>query len=125
MSQNTTLILLPQTTYSANTPYTVVGDPQPAAAYYLGNKDLQTVTIQTNVFTGNVLIQASLANQPSDTDWFNVYTLPANTQAPSGTPEQNNSNTSMYTNIEGNFVFMRAKITGFASGQVNYVKLSY
>ena len=45
MSQTTTLILLPQTTYdgggTANV-YTVVGNSQPAAAYYLGNRDLQS-----------------------------------------------------------------------------------
>ena len=44
MSQTTTLILLPQTSYlnpGNGAPYTVTGNSQPAAAYYLGNKDLR------------------------------------------------------------------------------------
>ena len=35
------------------------------------------------------------------------------------------SNASLYTNIEGNFVYMRAKIEDFSYGIVNFVKLSY
>ena len=57
MSQTTTLILLPQTTYlnpGNGAPYTVVGNSQPAAAYYLGNKDLQTVNIKATALTGNM-----------------------------------------------------------------------
>lgn len=49
MSQTTTLILLPETTYvnpGNSSPYTVTGNSYPAAAYYLGNKDLQTVNMK-------------------------------------------------------------------------------
>lgn len=125
MSQNTTMILLGQTTFSANAPYTVTGNANPAAAYYLGNKDLQTVNISVTNCTGNIVIQASLASQPTSTDWFNVYTLEANANAASNSAPKLASNASMYTNVEGNFVFIRAKLENFASGIVNYVKLSY
>ena len=71
MSQTTTLILLPQTPYinpGNAVPYTVVGNSQPAAAYYLGNKDLQTVNINLSGVTGNIIIEATLANPPQDND---------------------------------------------------------
>ena len=128
MSQNTTLILLPQTQYNggpnANV-YTVTGETRPAAAYILGNKDLQTVNINLTEVTGNIVIQASLATTPSDSDWFNVYELEANVNAAPNTAPQLASNASVYTNIEGNFVYMRAKVEDFAYGIVNFVKVSY
>lgn len=122
MGQSTTLILLPQTTF-LNTgnaaPYTVVGNTQPAAAYYLGNRDLQTVNINLDSVTGNIIIEASLSTTPGDADWFRVYELEANNIS------NVNNNATLYTNVEGNFVHMRAKVEDFANGIVNFVKLSY
>jgi hypothetical protein len=46
-----------------------------------------------------------------------VYTLEANSEQ--------NANASVYTNIQGNFVYMRAKVEDFQQGIVNFVKLSY
>jgi len=122
MSQSTTLILLPQTVYDGGisySSYTVTGNAQHAAGYYLGNKDLQTVNINLTNVTGNIVIEASLATTPGDSDWFKVYELVANNTS------NVNANASAYTNIEGNFVYMRAKVEDFANGIVNFVKLSY
>jgi len=128
MSQTTTLILLPQTVYvnpGNSSPYTVTGNSQPAAAYYLGNQDLQTVNIKVANCTGNIVIEASLATTPASGDWFKVYELIADANAASNSAPQIASNASVYTNINGNFVYMRATITDFAGGTVNYIKLSY
>lgn len=128
MSQTTTLILLPQTAYvnpGNSQPYTVVGNTYPAAAYYLGNKDLQTVNMKVTQFTGNIVIEASLATTPSSNDWFQVHKLIANANATPNTAPEIASNASTYTNITGNFVFMRAKIENFQAGGVQFVKLSY
>jgi hypothetical protein len=128
MSQTTTLILLPQTAYinpGNGSPYTVTGSSYPAAAYYLGNKDLQTLNVKLDQVVGNIVVEATLAISPTGTDWFQVYKLIANNNAPANTAPQLASNASVYTNIEGNFVFMRAKIEDFANGVCNYVKLSY
>jgi hypothetical protein len=128
MSQTTTLILLPQTVYlnpGNGSGYTVTGNTQPAAAYYLGNRDLQTVNLSLLNVTGNILIEASLATQPQSDDWFKVYELEANTNAPSNTAPKIASNAKLYTNIEGNFVYLRAKVDNFKSGTINFAKLSY
>ena len=117
MSQQTTLILLPQTVYrnpGNGAPYTVVGDSQPAAAYYLGNRDLQTVNISLSNCSGNIVLEATLAASPTDTDWFKVYEFEAVT-----------ANTSTYSNIDGNFVYIRAKVEDFNNGIVNFIKVSY
>lgn len=128
MSQTTTLILLPETSYvnpGNGAPYTVTGNTQPAAAYYLGNRDLQTVNIKCTNLTGNVVIQASLATNPTSNDWFKVYELVADANATPNSAPQLASNASVYTNIEGNFVYMRAKLEGFNNGTLQFVKLSY
>jgi hypothetical protein len=128
MSQATTLILLPETSYvnpGNGAPYTVTGNSQPAAAYYLGNRDLQTVNTKLSNCTGNIIIEASLATTPGVNDWFKVNELIANANAASNSAPQLASNASVYTNIQGNFVFMRAKVEGFAGGTVQFVKLSY
>ena len=117
MSQVTTLILLPQTVYrnpGNGAPYTVTGEAQPAAADYLGNQDLQTVNYALSNCTGNIIIEATLASNPTDTDWFKVYEFEAVT-----------ANTSTYTNIDGNFVYIRAKVEDFNNGIVNFIKVSY
>ena len=128
MSQTTTLILLPETAYvnpGTSSPYTVTGNGYPAAAYYLGNKDLQTVNMKVTNCTGNIVIEASLATTPTSNDWFKVHELVANANATPNTAPQIASNASVYTNINGNFVFMRAKIEAFQGGIVEFVKLSY
>jgi len=128
MSQATTLILLPETAYvnpGNGAPYTVTGTSNPAAAYYLGNRDLQTVAVKLTQVTGNIVIEASLATSPTSSDWFQVYMLVANANAAPNTAPEIASNASVYTNIEGNFVYMRAKIEDFNSGILHYVKLSY
>lgn len=128
MSQSTTLILLPATTYlnpGNGAPYTVTGNSQPAAAYYLGNRDLQTVAIKLTGVTGNITIDATLASAPVDSDWFKVYELEANASAPANTAPQIASDASVYTNIEGNFVYIRARIVDFSAGVLQYTKLSY
>ena len=121
MSQTTTLILLPQTTWSSQVAngnsYTVVGNSQPAASYIITPRALQTVNINLTDVNGNILIQATLATDPVESDWFKVYELEANGNA--------NANASMYTNIEGSYVYMRAKVNDFSQGVVNFVKLSY
>lgn len=128
MSQSTTLILLPETTYANpgnGSPYTVTGTSNPAAAYYLGNKDLQTVNFRLSQVVGNIVIEASLATTPATDDWFKVYELEANANAVANSAPLLASNASMYTNIDGNFVHMRAKVEGFQGGTVHFVKLSY
>ncbi len=128
MSQVTILELLPQTTYDGGGTgniYTVTGNAQPAAAYYLGNQDLQTVNIKLTDCSANIVIEATLDSNSSNAQWFTVYELVANANAASGSEPYDSSDASIYTNIEGNFVYMRAKIVDFAGGVVNFVKLSY
>lgn len=128
MPQTTTLILLSENAYvnpGNSAPYTITGNSQPAASYYLGNKDLQTVNYKVTNCVGNIVIEATLASNPTNNDWFKVAEVEANANATPNSIPQIASNASSYLNIEGNFVYMRAKIEDFQNGVVQYVKLSY
>ena len=118
MAQSTTLQLLGQTAYNAGTPNPVVrGVKQPAAAYYLGNADLQTVTWSLSNVTGTNIIQATLLTEPNeatDSDWFTVYLNSVEALSQNG-----------YTNITGNYVWLRAKLNDFSGGVVQNIKVSY
>jgi len=122
MSQSTILTLLPQTVYNndgTNQKYNVTGNSIQAAAYVLGNQDLQTVTYKFTEVTGNLVIEGTLASTPVDSDWFQVTSITANNSA------NINANASAYQNLTGNFTYMRAKINDFNNGTVQYVKISY
>ena len=115
MAQTTTLILLSQTVWT-DAIGAVVGTEQKAAGYYLGNKNLQTVTWYLTSFNGTLYIEATLANTPtSSSDWFTVYSM--NT---GGVLTQRS-----FTNIEGNYTWIRCRINPFHAGVVQSVKVSY
>ena len=118
MSQATTLQLLPQTSYDSSSVVggMISGDKQQGASYYLGNKDLQTVTWNITAFTGVVMIQASLVENPLDEndDWFTVANIIGS-----------DTTQVSYQNINGNFVWIRANVTGFTRGVIQNVKVSY
>ena len=128
MSQATTLILLPQTSYTNpgnGAPYTVIGNSQQAASYYVSSRDLQTINMSLANVTGNIVIQATLATTPLDSDWFDTYTVVANTTAAPNSAPLLASNGATFTNITGSFVYVRAVVEDFATGVVNFIKISY
>ena len=125
MAQSTTLILLPQTSYRNAT--IIRGSKQPAAAYYLGNQDLQTINWSLSSFKGTIYIQASLASNPNeanDDDWFDACPPIDWNQ----TTYPNGTNGNFFQNLNGNFVWLRAKVSFGdynGSGVIQYIKVSY
>ena len=113
MAQTTTLQLLPQTTAPG---VGVTGDKQRAASYYISGKNLQTVTWNFTTVKCTMYIEASLAENPTSNDWFVVYTLATG----NNTLTQNS-----FTNIEGNFVWIRTRIDPFDTGVIQNIKVSY
>lgn len=114
MAQTTTLILLPQTAWATGTS-AVVGTAQKAAGYYLANKNLQTVTWDLTNVNCTMYIEATLATEPTNNDWFTVHRL--NT---GGLLTERS-----FTNIEGNFTWIRCRVNPFEAGVIQSVKVSY
>lgn len=64
--------------------------------------DMFTVAIHVSDFQGSVFIEASLANTPTDADWFEVVP-----------PEVfETETTAIYRNFTGNFLWVRARMEG-------------
>lgn len=81
------------------------GDAIRGDGYYGFSDGLHTVQVSLNNFTGRIIVQGSLAAQPSATDWFDIK-LDGNTPYVQFT---NSSATTAYT-FQGNIVFLRALV---------------
>ena len=112
MAQTTTLILLPQTPQTSGVPIT--GERVPAASYYLGNSNLQTLTWILADVSAYISFEATLAESPSADDWFEVHSISATTFT-----------TTDYYNLQGNFVWLRVIVTDFSNGIIQSIKVSY
>jgi hypothetical protein len=117
MSQSTTLILLPQTVYNGSNS-NFAGNAFPAASYYVSGQNLQTVTWSISQFRGSIIIQTSIADNPSDDrDWVNTHISVYNNQA--------GTTINTFVNIIGNFTWLRAAFDEFTNGTVEHIKVSY
>ena len=85
------------------------------AGYYNRNSGLHTFTYTLNGFTGAIQMQGSLEEVPSEDDWFELETTPTYTL---------NSSTQTF-NVDGLFVWLRVKVTGFTAGTINKVLVRY
>ena len=92
------------------------GVPQKSAGYYQGRKALQTVTATFQNFTGQIIIQGTLEDYPETDNWVDLRTI-------GETDSTIVDNTS--TSIVGNFVWMRAVVTGFTGGTISGIELTY
>lgn len=106
-----------------------------AANYYGINNNLQTVEIKVTDFVGTVTLQATLATDPVETDWFAVnlqsqdYSvdttgLSSRVYKKEVSYSVATSKTEVY-NFEGNFVWLRGRITAFTAGTVNGITINY
>lgn len=118
MSQLTTITLLPQTLA------VTTGEKMPAACYYVSGKNLQTLNWKLTAFLGTVVVQATLVDNPTvDTDWFTIYNLVCTEINGNGGTTQNPK--TGYQNVLGNFAWIRANVTVYNSGTVEYIKVTY
>ena len=124
MSTSTTITLLPQTAFNALTP-TIIGTAYNGAGYYHGCNNSHTLSWLISDFVGTITVQATLCDEPESTDcvndWFDVYAITGiqDTITFLGTSE------SKYANFTGNYVKLRAKVTGMTKGTIQHLKVTY
>jgi hypothetical protein len=94
------------------------GNPQKAANYYRGRGGMQTVLYRVTNFVGAITIEATLDDDPATARWFptNIYG-----DGSTGTPV----NDVHPANIQGNFTWLRAKVTAFSTGTIDIVTATY
>jgi len=120
MSSNSETILSQQTHIGDSSVQTVTGSAYKGDGYYGRSDGFHTVQYTITGFTGTVNIQATLAVEPTDDDWFTVYT-----QAHAIAGSDPNPTTSILTNFTGNYVWVRAYIDNWTDGTVNSIKLNH
>jgi len=118
MSSNSELILS-QTSHSGDSSTeTVVGEKFKGDGFYGRSDGIHTVQYAVTAFAGTVTIQATLATEPVDSDWFSVY------EQSYPLDGENRTTKSNITNFTGNYVWIRAKIV-YSDGVVNRILLNH
>jgi len=84
---------------------------------YYGYDGIHTVAYFPNLFIGTIKMQGSLATTPTSTDWFDIDGTTM-TNAVAGS-------VAVTYNFTGNFVYLRAAVSGFSEGSITKVQLNY
>jgi hypothetical protein len=115
--------ILEQTTHPGDSSVeTVFSEKYKGDGYYGRSDGLHTVQYNLTGFRGTVSIQASLAVEPVDQDWFTVY---SNTYELSGNQSDSTlEKLSNLVNFTGNYVWIRARIE-YTDGTVNSIILNH
>jgi hypothetical protein len=91
-------------------------DAVPAANYYGGQGSLQTIFYRLAGFSGVITIEATLNDSQDSALWFEVNEYDA----------ASSTVTDYYpVNVVGNFVWLRAHVTMFDSGTIEFVTANY
>lgn len=118
MSSNSKLILSQNSHPGDSSVETVVGDKAKGDGFYGRSDGIHTVQYSLTGFVGTISIEATLATEPVDADWFTVY---EQTYPLSG---DNSATSSKIANFTGNYVWVRAKVV-YSDGTVNSILLNH
>ena len=113
MAQSET-ILTANTHDGDSTVQSITGEKFKGDGYYGRSDGLHTVQYNFEGLTGTINIQATLAVNPVDADWFTVHSYTA-------AQESDNK----FANFTGNYVWVRANISNWTDGTVNSVQLNH
>ena len=92
------------------------GNAVPAANYYGGQGALQTITYRLTGFSGIITIEAALNDLQDSAAWFEVDVYDAASSAVTDYHP---------VNVTGNFTWLRARVTAFDSGTIEFVTVAY
>lgn len=134
-TQNTSTTVAITYPNTATTALTINSNPIKGDGYYSNDNGLHTVQLTLTNFEGKIQIEASLATEPTNNDWF-VSRLGTGTMSmdTTGLISETSINSVEYTtpttdvkvyNLVGNYVWLRAKISNWTEGTVNSIKINY
>jgi hypothetical protein len=118
MSSNSKIILSQHTHSGSILSEAIVGEKEKGDGFYGRSDGIHTVQYSVTEFEGTVIIEATLATEPVEADWFPVY------QQSHPTDDDDLITITKITNFTGNYVWVRAKVVYF-EGTVNRVLLNH
>jgi hypothetical protein len=95
------------------------------AGYHNINTGIQTFEFNFTNWSGALVVQGTLALDPTDSDWFNLNLVdPLTNNAVEFDSDSTDYDSTVFANCTGNFVWLRTDITT-DSGTVNYIRYNY
>lgn len=82
-----------------------VGDKHRGDGYYGFNDGLHTVSFHVKQFTGRIFLQATLMDNPTEEDWFNISLM-----VDQEFLQWDNETETLGVTFIGNFVYIRAVV---------------
>jgi len=113
MPANSENILTNQTHPGDSTVQTITGEKFKGDGYYGRSDGFHTIQYSYAGLTGSISIEATLAVDPTDNDWFEVHSYTAAQES-----------ASKITNFTGNYVWIRAVVT-YTDGTINSIVLNH
>jgi hypothetical protein len=94
-----------------------ISDAVTAANYYRGQGSVQTVLFSVTEFEGDMHLEATLDSNPDSAAWFETFVYGDGSTIPLSDyhPES----------VQGNFTWMRVRVSGFSGGTINTVTITY
>lgn len=119
MSLTSETILPTSTHVDDSTAQVLTGSKFQGDGYYGRSDGLHTIQYSTNNFVGTINIQATLAVNPVETDWFNVYSQTFSLIDNDGFTGSN------IINFTGNYIWVRAYVSNWTDGTIISIKLNH
>ena len=98
------------TNVTANT----TGEKIKADGYYGYADGLHTIAVYTTGFTGKFYLQGTLASEPTEADWFDIYLNNSIAYL-----DYTTSTAVAGHTFQGNFIYLRAKVADVAAGTLS------
>lgn len=121
MASSSETIISDQTHPGDSTTETITGDKFKGDGYYSRSDGFHSVQYSVNGFIGTIVMQATLATTPTADDWF---TLSATEHVSTNDSSENGDGSYIY-NFTGNYVWVRAYVSGWTDGTVSSVTLNH
>ena len=113
MAANSEIILSSTTHPGDSTVETVTGEKFKGDGYYGRSDGLHSVQYTYSGLTGDIIIQATLAIDPVEDDWFDAHRYTAA-----------NETSSAIASFTGNYVWIRAKVV-YTDGTIDSITLNH
>mgnify|MGYP001409873723 CR=1 FL=1 len=117
MASSSEIILTNQTHSGDSSVDTITGDKFKGDGYYGRSDGFHTVQYNISGFIGSIVMQATLAIDPTDDDWFTLST----TQHTSSTNETG----GFVYNFTGNYVWVRSLVSNWTDGVISDIYLNH
>lgn len=121
MANSSEIILTNQTHDGDSTVQTLTSDKFKGDGYYGRSDGFHTVQYNVDGFIGIINVQATLAIEPIETDWFTV----AGTTHTSIDDTDANTTGGFVYNFTGNYIWIRVVVTNWTDGSIKNVLLNH